>query len=84
MANEIILNIDGNEHQIKYDNMEVDHVSIIDLEKLGRSLILELEIDGKVDRNSLDDAINSFLDTIYDDIKYFAVEYADDNEIELI
>ena len=51
---------------------------------MGRSLILELEIDGKVDRNSLDDAINSFLDTIYDDIKYFAVEYADDNEIELI
>ena len=83
MASEIVLRIDGKDYLMKYDNMERDHISVIDHERLAASLVNELEVDGVVDKASLVEAINGFLETIYEDVLFFAYEYADDNEMEI-
>lgn len=84
MASEIILRVDGIDYFMEYDTMVRDCISVIDHERVASSMVNELEEDGKVDKASLEEALNSFLETLYKDIMFFAVEYADGNEIDIV
>lgn len=84
MASDISLIIDGEEYYMKYDNIERDGVFLIDYERTASNLVNEVMHNEKCDTVSLCGLIRECEDMIFRQILGYAVEYCNNNEIDLI